>query len=143
MPRSVTKHKAIGVKTSMEHKKLYIRLRRIRAHCRHPHQRGGGEEGGDEGVPGAHGCSGYLDGAATTAWATTDAGALHSAGYATSRGQNGAMGRLARSCTRVAGVRAAYLGLGSRDANPPTRASTAAHSQLAMATGALHRPLRR
>jgi hypothetical protein len=67
----------------------------------------------------------------------------HSAGCATSRGQGGAMGRLARSCTRVAGGHAAYPRLGSRDADPPTRASTAAHSKLAMAVGALHRPLRR
>jgi hypothetical protein len=29
MPRSVTKHKANGVKTSMEHQKLWIRWRRI------------------------------------------------------------------------------------------------------------------
>jgi hypothetical protein len=31
MPRSVTKHKANGVRTSMEHQKLLIRLRRITA----------------------------------------------------------------------------------------------------------------
>jgi hypothetical protein len=29
MPRSVTKHKANGAKTSMEHQKLWIRRRRI------------------------------------------------------------------------------------------------------------------
>jgi hypothetical protein len=34
------------------------------------------------------------------------------------RGQGGTMGRLARSCTRVAGGRAACPGLGSRDADP-------------------------
>jgi hypothetical protein len=44
---------------------------------------------------------------------------LHSTGYAMSGGQGGAMGRLARSCARVAGGRAAYPGLGSRDADPP------------------------
>jgi hypothetical protein len=40
-------------------------------------------------------------------------------GYATSRGQGGAMGRLARICTRMAGGRTAYPGLGSHDADPP------------------------
>jgi hypothetical protein len=87
------------------------------ARRRRPHQRGGG--GGEEGVPGARGRSGTLGGAATTAWAAADAAAAHSAGDATSRGQGGALGCLARSCTRVAGGRAAYLGLGSRDAEPP------------------------
>jgi hypothetical protein len=94
-----------------------------------------------EGVPGARECSGSLGGAATTAWATTDASSPHSTGYATSRGQGGAMGRLTRSCTRVADGRAAYPGLGSRDTGPTARASAAAHSQLAMAVGGLHRPL--
>jgi hypothetical protein len=48
----------------------------------------------------------------------------------------------------MASERAAYPGLGSQDADPSTRASTAArayiaaHIQLAMAAGALHRPLR-
>jgi hypothetical protein len=35
---------------------------------------------GDEGVPGARERSGSLGGAATTAWATADAAAMHSAG---------------------------------------------------------------
>jgi hypothetical protein len=109
------------------------------ARRRCPHQLGGGEEG----LPGAFGCSGPLSGAALTAWATADAAAAYSIGKATSRGQGGALRCLAWSCTWVAGGRATYPGLGSRDVDSAARTSIAARSRLAVAAGAVHRPLQR
>jgi hypothetical protein len=86
---------------------------------------------------------GTLGGSVSTAWATADAAVTHSIGEATPRGQSGALGRLAWNYACVAGGHAADLGLGFRDADSTARTSTAANGGLAVAAGAVHRPLRR
>jgi hypothetical protein len=80
-----------------------------------------------------------LRGAAPSTWATAAAATPE----ATPRRQDGALERVAWSHACVAGNLAADHRLGSPGTSSTARTSTAAHGGMAVAAGAVHRPLRR